>query len=629
MLGVALVSVAALTGLTRLLPSRAGDTVDRGAAPADREESGAFQTVAPPDEVTPTASGSRVLAPFAEETATGSVSGVLLTPDGEPTHGTIVLHRRTSDGRSSKTRAQASKDGRFHFAPDEVEGAIALSTPPRGAFGGAVLGPIPHPADALELRHVPARSVRLDARDPEGAPVEQPTVTAYLELPEGVLWKVDRRERTPGVFALPAGRFQLHVHAHDYPRATFGPFEPKQVGATVRVTLEPFPRIHGRVLRKGAPIAGAQVTADVSLRGMPGSIDLEARAPGPAGNYMDRTTTDAAGRFDVRLTRTVELVFRARVEGGLEGIAGPLKFDMADEPPEVVIELDREPGRIKGRLIVPPGTRHDDHFLVARGPNDSHFIERISTAGTFDWRELAMGIWCVDVYTSAVLESETAPGQRVTIHSGDEWGMLSRPTWGTTDELLFPVIVRANETQEVLFDASSKANSRLRGRIFVATATHSSRRPMGQMQAFANAESRRALSTGGRLGKEGTFEITSRVQGRFLLRGTLSVDGGRIEVRDEIELSAHARPWELALNLGQLRVRLPEEDSPYRIQHLHRAASGARVYSEAKRSEAGDYLFPAVHAGQGELFVDRLGVRRVLARCEVSAGTETVVDARD
>lgn len=185
------------------------------------------------------------------------------------------------------------------------------------------------------------------------------------------------------------GPFELEVTAPGFSTLALRPFG-RVSAAPIEATLQRLPRVTGRVLTGGDPIAGASVTlhaAPLTRQEFAGGVPL-AFLQKP----IAETTTDGEGRFELPAPRAQRLVALARAQGLGE------QWVVLEEPTADLELRLALPGRVEGRLLPAPGnagTRLEGrHVALARGGLDARSVE-VDAEGHFAFEGVSSGEWTV------------------------------------------------------------------------------------------------------------------------------------------------------------------------------------------------------------------------------------------
>lgn len=387
------------------------------------------------------------------------------------------------------------------------------------------------------------------------------------------------------------------------------------------------PRVRGRVVKDGVGVPGAEVFLERDLRGMEG-LDLEWRSPHPfKARIGPGVLADEEGRFEVEGLAREGWFLRARGPSGASGRAKPPVSVFEGQDAEVVIELDELPGRVLGELVVPPGERPDDYILKVSGADD-WFLMRLAPSGQFLWDPHPAGRWNAVVYRMHDIIDYAEPGQRFEPINGDGWHTAGGPPeWALSDVRAFPFTVSPGQTTDLVIDPRKADFQRMVGELQVRRGDEEPG-PWVASVFVLPADDRSDRRFGNtRMKPDGTFELLTRAEGELIVKANFKFTPdwtgtwkGFVCVLDRVDLKPGTNAWDFRLDLGRLRVFLPEGVARTQVELLHRHASGARIYASAilvEDGEPGEIFFPNAPVGLCELFEESAGVRRVLATYEV------------
>jgi len=304
--------------------------------------------------------------------------GRVLTPGGQPVVGAeVVASPLDSDtsGTRSPGYARTEADGRFtvflqqpglHELTAELEGFIR----PASAQPSTTVEP-GNTDITLTLEELPPVAFRV-LDEATGEPISSFALRIDVSLPEDASMMRFRSSAEPRIEKHPGGKAtagartgvdRVVVSAPAY-RSTSGlvtldaPVKGSDGGATMTVRLAPLdpavhaPRLAGRVLSLGAPVANARVTLlPGRSRGSASSDEL----PFTLGNGTPLTTaTDVEGRFTFEDATPGTYSLRVRTPGGLgaklDDVRGPWKSDV--DVGDLQVEAT---ATLHGRVILPAG----------------------------------------------------------------------------------------------------------------------------------------------------------------------------------------------------------------------------------------------------------------------------------
>ncbi|HUS67939.1 MAG TPA: carboxypeptidase regulatory-like domain-containing protein [Kofleriaceae bacterium] len=280
------------------------------------------------------------------------LAGVVLDEMDRPVAGALVSAQQSGDDfammREDGAHATAGDDGRFTIA-GVAPGRYALSA---RAAGRATVQPVDaiarvgEPSDDTVLHLVP-RVVLRGRVLADGAPVAGVRVSAR-DRQSSPDFEIDMRGRSAdavtradGSFTLdgvPAGPVELRVEAHEI-------LEPTSVTAAlpeteVTLVVAPQASISGRVVRRGAPAAGADVSARATERRRGWGGGAEANAD---GSFTIRGLEPGTYEVGAQLTTAFARGVPVTVTKGqlVEGVT--IELDLAAEASGVVVDQRGNP----------------------------------------------------------------------------------------------------------------------------------------------------------------------------------------------------------------------------------------------------------------------------------------------
>ena len=305
------------------------------------------------------------------------IRGTVRREDGSPVGGAQVFVDGGSwmqtpiliDGGSARVRAGPAIvfPGNLtrRSATTGPDGAYVLEGQPRGAVvqlsargngllpaGGPVEVGVPSDgSDAVvDLVVAEAGSLRVRGTGPDAGGGWYARVVRLPRSP-GPEWNQSTRGHPPGGFAfgpMPPGRYEVTLSC------SAGTGEAEVVvlpGVTTEVEIGPLlpgdpregPVLAGEVVDgAGVPVAGARVAVLAA-----GGTEFRSATLAKISSF----TTDAAGRFRLRVAEPGPFWIRATARGFAPGAAGP--FTPTTEGIRIPLEA---PGAVEGRILLPPGT---------------------------------------------------------------------------------------------------------------------------------------------------------------------------------------------------------------------------------------------------------------------------------
>lgn len=557
-----------------------------------------------------------------EALTAATITGLVRDPHGRPVRA-FVRYVWNDRGRFRDANAWSGKDGRFvlELPRADTTGDLLASVYQHEWSPTAKLGVTAGSQD-LELTLGPPSFFEVVLRDREGAPIPSPWFHFYWEL-AGF-----RVQDYPGPRGDHAKRWATSpvpfwISAQSYAargEPWHGPFDPRDVGARLVLEMERLPVVRGRVLRAGAPIAGAWVELEPLSDASSEALGVALSPHGPNGR------TDAEGRFEIHALargRHGPVAFHDKHGSGR---ALAVELDGAHGLEGLEIELDTAPGALLATVILPQGRSPSDIWLTVSGGSGY----RTSRAdGSFSLPDLEPGIHQV-----SVTDSDDGHGE-------DRWIQMTHgpgsPDW-LAQEFTFEAEVLTGETRAIELDLSRPPACRLQGAVSIGTRFLGTQdiREWAAGRSPSYQTPRLALDHGNPW--EHDAAVTLDPEGRFLV-GVAAPGTRRLflelrfpeldlhwEVTDTVELVTGVREWNLALERGSLRLRPPDPERPIwsgPVLDWHAEGNLAiRVLYPLTEEADGSVLYHHVPAGTVTFSLERSGTKREYS-CEIRAGETT------
>jgi len=340
---------------------------------------------------------------------TNRVRGIVLDPAGNPVPGSPLRFRHESSASGTVTSGdrRADSGGRFEFILREDSRLWLSASDPAGRWNPGTVSNVPTGEREVVVTLVEARQVDVVVRSRV-----QDAVAAFgveLVTPEGGarLGGLPREEREGGRgrIALPTEPFLLRVSAAGHRAAELGPFDPRQVGDEIAVTLEAVPGIHGRVVRRGAPVAGVRVVLQAAV-GADEQVEKNGFRVRIHPNVLDEARTDEEGRFLLTPSAPGSHYARAMPAAGPPCEVGPFEIGPALEGPPLELVLGVG-GAIEGRVRLAGGADPEGSIVsITRGDGHER-TQRVGPFGDYRFDGLVAGPWRVALCDREVLDSRT------------------------------------------------------------------------------------------------------------------------------------------------------------------------------------------------------------------------------
>jgi hypothetical protein len=254
----------------------------------------------------------------------------------------------------------------------------------------------------------------------------------------GMVSQAELATSGPGDYrvACPSGDFQLEVQAPGHRPAREGPLNGAALPARLEIVLERTPRVHGRVVAGGAPLAGASVELRYFDEGGGMTVDGLRCVSSP---FVDsEATSDGEGRFELELVRDEPFLVRASHADWAVGETGRFAASAASAPEPLTVEVELTAGgAIEGLVRVSVGARPDGRFVVAHHGDGAPRCVRTDRDGRYRFDRLAPGSWQVLVRDEELDPNSTSYGG----YRGDaplEWSCTVEPGRTTRFDLDVP-----------------------------------------------------------------------------------------------------------------------------------------------------------------------------------------------
>jgi RNA polymerase sigma-70 factor (ECF subfamily) len=514
------------------------------------------------------------------------IEGTVFAPDGSPADGAWINCSYQTARESGGSGVPSGADGRFvvrlrYKVPHELKVHDMRGRWP-DVFGPAVP---PGTLDAV-LRFVEPRRIDLVVDDANGAPIEDFRVLStvgYETRPADGSSEPPHADGKVGL-RLPGASFRLKVRAPGYADAELGPFEPQSTPNPLNCSLEPLPKIHGRVMAAGAPVAGAKVilreiakpNVRVLTDGFPSRLTLSTLA---------EATTNADGSFVLGARAGSDYALLCEADGYARAELSPIALEARKETNPLEVALTAG-GAIEGRVVPRPGFEATG-TIVAICRFDGHPLsQRVGPDGRFSFSRLTPGRWQV---TQADRELEG----RGNSESGVR---VKSPT-----EFPWNCVVEDEQTTHFDLDLSKGRPCSLDIQLSVDGTPAA-----GWM---ASIRPRQALpedtGVGGSLDGNGHVRLDSLDFGSCRLviqRPAENGENGQLEAA--IDLKVGENTWSQALRTGQLQGHLSPSPGEIRLSYFW---GGSEELAYTARVEVGtDGRFVLSHALNGRGYVERM-----------------------
>jgi RNA polymerase sigma factor (sigma-70 family) len=366
---------------------------------------------------------------------TDRITGIVLDPDGKPLPRARLVSSYELENESSSSSQDLDADGRFDVVLRRDAVYAFVASDPEHRYADAIATDVAPGTRELELRLSARQPFEVAVHDREGKAIEDGRFLLAMQVSGASVEDSSATRIEAGLYRLsrPALPFRMEVEADGYLPARFAELRPESVGARFEVVLDVAPRLRGRVLAEGRPVAGARVSLHRAV------VDGSHWRNGFACLYRHENTTeatsDAEGRFTLTCDGPETVWLRAESPGWVTGELGPLD-PLVERALEVELTVG---GSIEGRVLLPDGA---DAAGVVVGLNhgDGHArTQRAGPEGRFRFDHLAPGRWQIvrtddelDPSSTTVMTTDdpheiewtcTVEAGRTTYHDLD----LSRP----------------------------------------------------------------------------------------------------------------------------------------------------------------------------------------------------------
>ncbi|MEQ1891251.1 MAG: sigma factor-like helix-turn-helix DNA-binding protein, partial [Planctomycetota bacterium] len=539
------------------------------------------------------------------------ITGIVLTPEGEPVANAGLGVLAWSGGGMSSNNASAGPDGRFEIEAQPGNAYDLEAVDPLDRYASVGIKGLEPGAHDVELRFRPAFMIAVEVRSVDGEAIERFCVATGEPDSEPNLYRRGGPDTHPDGRAevrANGNEFVVRVDARGYAPARQGPFAPDAPPEALTFELEPAPGVRGRVLAGETPLAGAKVEL---FAASPGTyVAAQGFESAQDNRATDATTSDAEGNFVLQLYERDTFVVRAEADGFAPQDSGPVELDPALGHE---LELVLGPGgSVEGRVLMPPG-RDPEGVIVGLNRGDSRpRTVRADAEGRFRFERLTPGSWQL-----ARAKQEFNPAQRGGAYS-------ARNGW----TLPTNCAVRAGETTRMDLDLSDWLPGELDGRLTVNGAPAEDwlvqAWPKG-VRSFSGTLPSTALDADGRfhlaLDEPGPRRLSFSPAPELGLEGVIEL---------EAEVQGGPNTWSHDLAFGELYGHCPPIASGDTLVLCNREGSSPSFFLTIAPDSNDRYRLPYVPAGPAEVrrYSQREGQpsSEVLGELVVRAGAEQRLD---
>ncbi|NOT30979.1 MAG: carboxypeptidase regulatory-like domain-containing protein [Planctomycetes bacterium] len=348
--------------------------------------------VSPPVEVRARQTTDEVELQLEAIHADDRIRGIVLSPEGEPVPGARLGSMERSGGGMTTHSFAADAEGRFELVAKAGRVYDLRASDPTERWSAIQVRSVQPGTHDLELRFEEARWIEVSVSAQEG---ELGELVVHAESPDDG-WIASAKEtarldgRVHARLLLPTEQFLVQVDARGFRLGEQGPFTPESAPTSLDFELVPEPGVRGRVVAGGEPVAGARVALH---RASPRSrIEDQGYLTLADPRAEDRTSTDADGRFTLKLREPDTYVVRAEAPGYAASDTGALELALESGRSGLELALGRG-GNLEGRVRVAPG--HEPSGVIVSLNRGDAFPRtlRSDSEGRFSFEGLTPGPW--------------------------------------------------------------------------------------------------------------------------------------------------------------------------------------------------------------------------------------------
>lgn len=527
-----------------------------------------------------------------------------------------------NSGTGSYSRAgQADATGHFRiFAFDPAPHTVTAKDP-RGTLADATAPDVAPGTMHLELRLLPARMVRLIAKDPEGEPIREFTAEAWVEPSKDVFSIVQTVSSVPDStdpvkMRIPASPFKVHFRAAGFADASTSELRPDTVGSSIELRLQRVAGIVGQVVSANGPVSGAKlrlvqkasVTTDVIVNGYP--AELEQNDPVAQG------TSGKDGAFFLQSHEPKDsLVLLVEAQGFARSAVSLPAYHPSSGLSGIVIRMTSG-GVIEGTVRGP--SNEVAGTIVGISRHDGYpDTQRVGADGKFRFSRLTPGRWNVEI----VEEEALPPLSNISVSTG----MKER------DELPTVCEVQDGATTRYDIDLSQQKHCVVRGELRV----NGERASGWSARLLLPSDFGDAPATASKFtDRDGTFRLSRRQGGNATLLLTPPEALG-FTYEAPLKLIRGELTWAHDFKFGSVQGTAVNSSDAYTSRRWELRWKGDReeqvrvaVVPDAK----GAFLIPRFPVGKGTICVVETTGGQVNGRDDGGAGGSTssiTTNARD
>lgn len=320
----------------------------------------------------------------------------VLSPEGDPVPRAMVVTSVETPEFSKTSLTWTDERGRLRLLLEQRLPHHFEARDPEDRWSPVFVRGVAPGTHDLVLRFEEARWIEVLARRSGGDPIADFRVEGQHERLPGY-WEGSGSEAQSAAgrarLRAPTLPFRVLVEARGHALATLGPFDPARVPERLLVELEELPGVHGRVVQRGEPVAGARVelkklwpASFVHIaNGFRSLVDPHSSS---------EATTDADGRFHLELREAGEYLLRCVVSSSAMIELGPLPLEPRTGARELELELGAG-GAIEGRLVPAQGADPTGRIIALNRGDGEPRTQHLERDGRFRFEGLLPGKWQV------------------------------------------------------------------------------------------------------------------------------------------------------------------------------------------------------------------------------------------
>lgn len=328
-----------------------------------------------------------------------AVLGLVLDVDGSPLAGARVSYLRFSASSQTSFGPQLTDErGRFRIQGRRDTSFRITAEHPSGAATAAHAEGVAPGDHNVVLRLTAARTVLLRVRSVGGTVLERFAYRVRVEegflVRYGATGELAHHAGGQVEFALPGSVFHVELSAPGHASIEFGPHDPIAVPSVLKATLEPLAALRGRVVRRGAPVAGAIVRAQADIAANR-YVEVESFAQlAESCRACPEATSGADGEFVLDVGRAGDWWLHAQSGGDSSSLAGPLVVTGNGPLRELLLDVAPR-GVLEGRVRYADGRPIAEREVRASRGDGELRATTTDALGAYRFTALAPGAWQV------------------------------------------------------------------------------------------------------------------------------------------------------------------------------------------------------------------------------------------